>query len=216
MINTLDLTIDMAFFELRLNPWTVRNVLEHFVSNYSYEDHIFAPEAPSQHYIGGVSFTHDMGVGNHFSPDQYSCYECAGIDRKCFSYMTYEELTNWILTAGLYVKHAQDQDFLEVHAALFERCLTSLLNCDHPEPAMRNGLMGYDSSRTEGGGEITTYDSLDHSLGQARNNVYLAGKTWASYLALEALFKMLGNADLAQAALDAALLTAAALEKAYD
>lgn len=216
MINTLDLTIDMAFFELRLNPWTVRNVLEHFASNYSYEDHIFAPEEPSQHFIGGVSFTHDMGVGNHFSPDQYSCYECAGIDRKCFSYMTYEELTNWILTAGLYVKHAQDHDFLEAHAALFERCLTSLLNRDHPDPALRNGLMGFDSSRTEGGGEITTYDSLDHSLGQARNNVYLAGKTWASYLALEALFKMLGNADLAQSAMDGALLTAAALEKAYD
>ena len=28
--------------------------------------------------------------------------------------------------------------------------------------------MGFDSSRTLGGGEITTYDSLDHSLGQAR------------------------------------------------
>ena len=33
--------------------------------------------------------------------------------------------------------------------------------------------MGFDSARTDGGGEITTYDSLDHSLGQARNNIYL-------------------------------------------
>ena len=44
MINTLDLTIDMAFFELKLNPWTVKNVLEHFVTHYSYEDKIFKPE----------------------------------------------------------------------------------------------------------------------------------------------------------------------------
>lgn len=40
-----------------------------------------------------------------------------------------------------------------------------------------------------GGAEITTYDSLDVSLGQARNNIYLAGKTWASYVALEKLFR---------------------------
>ena len=32
MINTLDLTVDMLFFELRYNPWTVRNVLEHFAN----------------------------------------------------------------------------------------------------------------------------------------------------------------------------------------
>ena len=37
MINTLDLTIDMAFFELK-GSLTVKNVLEHFVTYYSYED----------------------------------------------------------------------------------------------------------------------------------------------------------------------------------
>lgn len=216
MINTLDLTVDMAFFELKYNPWTVRNVLEHFVKHYSYEDRIFSPELPNESFPGGISFTHDMGVGNHFSPDQFSCYECAGIDRKCFSYMTYEELTNWIITAGLYAHHTQDKSFLESHAELLEQCLSSLLNRDHPDPNQRNGLMGFDSSRTEGGGEITTYDSLDHSLGQARNNVYLAGKAWAAYLALESIFKMIGKADRAQSAYEAALLTASALENAYD
>ncbi len=216
MINTLDLTVDMAFFELKFNPWTVRNVLEHFVSHYSYEDRIFAPGDLGKSYPGGISFTHDMGVGNHFSPKQFSCYECAGIDRKCFSYMTYEELTNWIITAGLYVQHTEDQSFVEAHAELLAQCLNSLLNRDHPDPQQRNGLMSFDSSRTEGGGEITTYDSLDHSLGQARNNVYLAGKAWASYLALEALFKMIDNDDLAQSAYQAALLTASALENAFD
>ena len=152
MINTLDLTIDMAFFELNLNPWTVRNVLEHFVTHYSYKDEIFAPEDPETLYKGGISFTHDMGVGNHFSPNTYSCYECAGIDRKCFSYMTYEELTNWILCAGLYVSHTQDKEFLDKHSNIFEDCFNSLQNRDHPDPGKRDGLMGFDSFRTLGGG----------------------------------------------------------------
>ena len=216
MINTLDLTIDMAFFELNLNPWTVRNVLEHFVTHYSYEDEVFSPDDPNILHKGGISFTHDMGVGNHFSPNEYSCYECAGIDRKCFSYMTYEELTNWILCAGLYVSHTQDKEFLEKHTNLLKECFESLQNRDHPDPSKRDGLMGYDSSRTLGGGEITTYDSLDHSLGQARKNVYLGGKCWASYLALESLFKLLGKQELADSAHAAAVMCASTLENAFD
>ena len=43
-----------------------------------------------------------------------------------------------------------------------------------------------------GGQEITTYDSLDHSLAQTRNNVYIAVKSWASYRALALLFRDLG------------------------
>ena len=216
MINTLDLTIDMAFFELKFNPWTVRNVLDHFATHYSYRDEVFAPDDSETLYEGGISFTHDMGVGNHFSPNEYSCYECAGIDRKCFSYMTCEELTNWILCAGLYVSHTQDKDFLDKNLNIFKDCLQSLLNRDHPDPEKRNGLMGFDSSRTLGGGEITTYDSLDHSLGQARKNVYLGGKCWASYLALESLFDSLKERKLADLAHDAAIMCANTLEDAFD
>jgi hypothetical protein len=76
--------------------------------------------------------------------------------------------------------------------------------------------MGFESCRTQGGGEITTYDSLDHSLGQARNNVYLGGKCWATYLALEYLFGLTGDGELADAAHTAALRCAKTLEKAYD
>ena len=50
-------------------------------------------------------------------------------------------------------------------------------------------------------GEITTYDSLDHSLGQARNNIYLAGKCWASYLALDQMLAALSEPDAASEAL---------------
>lgn len=216
MINTLDLTVDMIFFELKLNPWTVRNVLEQFVGRYSYVDRIFSPAAPEQLYPGGISFTHDMGVGNHFSPPGDSCYECSGLDRKCFSYMTCEQLTNWILIAGIYMAKTNDTEFLQKHRDVLFQCFESLLNRDHPEADKRNGLMGFESSRTEGGGEITTYDSLDHSLGQARNNVYLAGKCWASYLALEQLFGRLGETEAAAEARAGALRCAATLEGAYD
>ena len=216
MINTLDLTIDMAFFELMLNPWTVKNVLEHFVTHYSYEDKIFAPDKEDELYDGGISFTHDMGIGNHFSPNSYSCYEVAGIDRKCFSYMTYEELTNWILCAGLYVAHTKDQKFLLRHREIFNRCYNSLLNRDNPDPYQRDGLMGFDSSRTEGGGEITTYDSLDHSLAQSRKNAYIGGKCWASYLALEYIFKLLEDNIRANASYQSAVLCANTLSEAFD
>ena len=216
MINTLDLTVDMLFFELRYNPWTVRNVLEHFATRYAYHDQIFSPDAPEYLHEGGISFTHDMGVGNVFSPEKYSCYECGGIDRECFSYMTCEQLTNWILCAGVYWVHTKDNDFIEKYKSVLLACLQSLLNRDNPDPLKRNGLMGYDSSRTEGGGEITTYDSLDHSLGQARNNIYLAGKCWASYLALERIFSYLSESDAASEALAGARRCADSLTAGFD
>lgn len=216
MMNTLDLTVDMMFFELRFNPWTVRNVLEQFVERYAYVDDVFAPENPRELFPGGLSFTHDMGVANHFSPPGFSSYECSGRDRLCFSYMTCEQLTNWILCAGVYTAKTGDSEFLERHRDLLVQCFESLLNRDHPEPTRRNGLMSFESSRTQGGGEITTYDSLDHSLGQARNNVYLGGKCWASYVALAELLSRLGEDDRAKEAEAAAQRCAATLEAAFD
>ncbi len=40
MMNTLDLAVDHVFWELDRNPWLVRNLLDNFVSNYSYTDEI--------------------------------------------------------------------------------------------------------------------------------------------------------------------------------
>ena len=216
MINTLDLTVDMLFFELKYNPWTVRNVLEQFVDRYSYTDQVFAPENPDKLYEGGLSFAHDMGVANTFSPEGYSCYECSGLDRKCFSYMTCEQLTNWVLIAGVYWHHTKDNEFINQQKETLQACLKSLLNRDNPSAIDRNGLMGYDSSRTKGGGEITTYDSLDHSLGQARNNVYLGGKCWASYLALEVLLNELEDKEGAKIAREGAERCASTLTEAFN
>ncbi len=193
MMNTFDLTVDMAFHELRFHPWSLANVLEQYATEYRYEDDIFDPAEPAKRVRGGVSFTHDMGVNNAFSPVGRSSYEADGLDRACFSHMTAEQLTNWVCCAGLYWSATNDEAFLLRHRGLLGECVESLLRRDHPEPAKRIGLPRMESGRTWPGGEITTYDSLDHSLGQARLNLYLAVKGWAAALALEAMLIAAGD-----------------------
>jgi hypothetical protein len=215
MHNTFDLTVDMVFYEMKYSPWTVKNVLETFVQQYSYYDEVRLPGSDTT-YPGGISFTHDMGNHNNFSPAGYSSYEISGIDRRCFSYMTHEQLVNWVCCTGVYLSQSKDSAFLTRHLKTVKDCYTSMLNRDHPDPAQRNGVMGCESSRCNGGGEITTYDSLDTSLGQARNNLYLAVKSWAAYLALSELFKQAGETTLANEATASAQLCAATITSKWD
>jgi len=215
MMNTFDLTVDQAFFELSLNPWTVRNVLDLYVERYSYEDAVRFPGS-SEGHPGGLAFTHDMGVANAFSRPGYSGYEQSHL-KGCFSYMSVEELMNWVLTAGLYDTRTRDMAWTISHRDTFLAALQSLVNRDDPNPSRRNGVTGLDGERCAGGAEITTYDSLDASLGQARNNLYLAVKGWATYVLLEPILRRLGEnaaADLAaaQASLAVATIVAAADE----
>ncbi len=195
MMNTFDLTADQVFFEALMNPWTIRNELEWYAGRYSYRDRVRFPGDATEH-PGGLSFTHDMGVANNLSRPEHSAYEQAGLDG-CFSHMTHEELVNWVCCGLVYVTRTDDRHWFRRHEKIFRDCFTSLCNRDHPDPAKRNGVMGLDSTRCKGGAEITTYDSLDASLGQARNNLYLAVKTWAAYACLAELFESEGQADLA-------------------
>ncbi len=238
MHNTFDLTVDMLFYEMRRNPWTVRNVLDQFVDRYSYHDRLARPRADaarvpgSYHHTrhpgllaqvvsapaetglpGGISFCHDMGVTCHFTPPGDSSYECSRL-AGCFSYMTGEQLLNWILTAATYAE--QDRAWLERRAPVVQACLRSFLNRDDPEPTRRNGVIGLDSSRCEGGWEITTYDSLDTSLGQARNNLYLAVKGWAAWLGLERMLGAIGDATGAAEAAAGAARAAATVAGRFD
>ncbi|OCT13393.1 beta-xylosidase [Paenibacillus pectinilyticus] len=203
MMNTFDLTVDQLFYELAVNPWTVRNELDMFVKRYSYADKVCFPGDPTE-YPGGLSFTHDMGVANTLSRPGYSAYELYGLD-DCFSHMTHEQLVNWTLCGATYVAHTDDQAWLQANLTIFDQCLTSMLNRDHPNPELRNGVMSLDSTRTMGGAEITTYDSLDVSLGQSRNNIYMAGKCWAAYVAMESIFAQNGREDLALIASEQAM-----------
>ncbi len=198
MMNTFDLTVDMLFYELRMNPWTVRNVLDRFIERYSYTDRLHFPGGENSH-PGGITFTHDQGVSNHFTAEGYSSYEMPELFG-CFSYMSCEQLTNFVCCVATYDHLSGDHAWADGHEALLRDCLNSLANRDHPEDAQRNGIMGLDSSRTGEGAEITTYDSLDTSLGQARNNVYLGVKSWAAYVLLEKLLTRQGHADAAELA----------------
>ncbi len=216
MINTFDLAVDMVFYQLEWMPWTVKNELVYFMRLYSYYDQVYDPTDPSKLYPGGISFAHDQGYNNTFSPEGHSSYELAGLDRKCFSYMTCEQLVNFILTFAVYVKKTADQDFLTENLKVIKDCYQSLLNRDHYDVNKRNGIMKLESSRCQGGGEITTYDSLDHSLGQARNNLYLAVKCWAAYVAMSDLFGQSGELNLQTQAKASAHLGAATIVSHYD
>ena len=213
MMNTLDLAVDHVFWELDRNPWLVKNLLDNFAKRYSYMDEIkiykgaFAPahsfdhdpsqpppppdaaqlSRPYDKKPGGLSFCHDMGAHNNFAPKGRSSYELANLT-STFSYMTVEQLCNWTLTAACYMAKTRDVEWLKKNKKIVENCLTSMIN--------RGGDVGFaqfDSTKTAGGQEITTYDSLDHSLAQTRNNVYMAVKSWATYRALALMFRDLGD-----------------------
>ena len=212
MMNTLDLAVDHVFWELDHNPWLVKNLLDNFVKRYSYTDEVKIykgdvqlsshehdpsqppppPDAaqlarPYDKKPGGLSFCHDMGAHNNFAPKGRSSYELANLT-STFSYMTVEQLCNWSLTAACYMAKTRDADWLKKNKKIVEDCLASMIN--------RGGDVGFaqfDSTKTAGGQEITTYDSLDHSLAQTRNNVYMAVKSWATYRALALMFRDLGD-----------------------
>lgn len=210
MINTLDLAADHLFFEMRMNPWAVRSILEQYAEDYSYYDDV--KDGSGGRFPGGISFTHDMGVMNAFSPRFKSAYELSGLTG-CYSYMTQEQLVNWILCAGVYWNGTGDGHWLKNHKRIITRCLTSMLNRDGPDDAVRDGVMDMDSCMTGGGAEITTYDNVDKALGQARRSSYIAVKCWAAYLALEKMFTALGLKELAAIAAKQAEKCAATILK---
>jgi len=203
MINTFDLTVDHLFFELAFHPWAVRDALDLFVRRYAYRD---------KH---GLSFTHDMGVNDFFTPPGRSSYECDGIEG-CFSHMTMEQLLNWVVTGATYAAHTGDRAWLRANRKTFLACAESLRRRDDPDPARRDGLLKLDTDRCAGGSEITTYDSLDVSLGQARNNLYLGVKTLGAWVLLERAFIELGLPKDAAAARATADLLAHTLTTKFE
>lgn len=204
MANTFDLTVDHVFFELEWWPWAVRNALDLFSSRYSYRDQL------------GLAFTHDMGVMNHFTPPGRSSYECDHLTG-CFSHMTMEQLLNWVLTAVTYAEKTGDRTWLRAQKQTLLDCAKSLHRRDDPDPKKRDGILKHDSNRCGAdGAEITTYDSLDVSLGQARNNLYLAVKTLGAWVLLERAFTALGLDDDANDACATANLLATSLTQKFE
>lgn len=198
MMNTFDLTVDHLFFELAWHPWAVRHALDLFVERYSYHDSLHRPDGRTA--PGGLSFTHDMGVMCHFSPPGHSSYECTNL-AGCFSHMTMEQLVNWVLCAVTYAADTDDETWLSARRPTLDACAASLRQRDDPDPVQRDGILKWDSDRCgPRGREITTYDSLDVSLGQAANNLYLAVKTLAAWHLLARAYTRLGDPAAAAAA----------------
>ncbi len=201
-MNTFDLSVDQQFFEIGMNPWTTRNVLDNSARHYSYQT---GTELGSGAVgAGGIAFTHDMGQWPTFSPDGTSAYEKPNVFGT-FSYQTGEELTNWILIAGVYVAQTNDVTWFEQNTANFASVFSSLANRDDVSAANRDGIESYNATSVGTGDEITTYDSVGLGLTEAVGNSYLGGKAWAAYVILEGLLALSGRLDLAaQAAVSAA------------
>ncbi|WP_026883298.1 glycoside hydrolase family 52 protein [Clostridium akagii] len=199
MMNTFDLTVDHIFYEMKFHPWTIKNSLDLFAERYSYYDQ------------SGIAFTHDMGVANGFSPKGYSSYELPNL-HGCFSYMTHEELLNWILTGAVYTLKMNDKEWLNNNVKIFLACFESLCARDKDY----DGIMDIDSTRCQEGSEITTYDSLDVSLGQARNNLYLGLKSWSAYVLLEKIFEKVGLNEISTRSLEKAKAAASTIVSQFN
>ena len=183
MHNTFDLSVDHVFYEAMYCPWGIRSQLDSFAEEYSYYDTVHPYDDPDKHYPGGIAFTHDQGVQNTWSPKGSSAYEHIN-KHGCLSFMSHEELVNWIVCAGVYFNTTDDVEWITRRKGTICDCLTSLINRDHYDPAQRDGIMDLESDRCGISAEITTYDSIDPSLGQSRRNMYLAVKTWGAYLSI--------------------------------
>lgn len=184
-VNTFDLTIDHSFYQLSMHPWTLRNVLDRFADHYSYRDEVIDPRTGQTH-PGGLTFTHDMGRGLQFSAEGTSAYE-----KRVQVNMTVEELLNWVLCAGLYWKNTGDDAWLRQRAGIVRDCLQSLVARDEPDARQRRGIISLVNHPKGMSEEITTYDALDASLKQVRDNLYIAVKCWAAYVALDAMLASL-------------------------
>ena len=211
-MNTFDLTVDQQFFELGMNPWTVRNELEHVAQSYSYQSGTeLVLNQPTPVGAGGLSFTHDMGQWPTFTPDGTSAYEKPDVFGT-FSFMTGEQLTNWTLIAGVYVAQTNDLTFFENNIGNFEQVLASLMNRDNGGTGALDGIQSYNSTKcSTNGQEITTYDSVGPGLTEAVGNTYLGGKAWAAYVILEGLLALAGRFDLVETAVAQAARAAATI-----
>lgn len=216
-INTFDLTVDHAFYDLLMYPWALRNVLDTYSgafngSGYTYTHPLYDTVANQEVSSNGFGFHHDMGRGliSDSPSTDPSSYEGS------FSYMGQEELQNWILCAGLYWSHTGNNAWLTNNTAILQRCLNSMLLRDDTNAAARDGVTTYLNERGGTKPEITTYDSLDSALKSPRLNAMTTVKNWASYLALQAMFKQIGDMADANTCSNMAGLAAHSIVKAWN
>jgi len=194
-INTFDLTVDHAFYDVCMQPWALRNVLDAYSgalpgTGYSFETPLY--RSGTQVSAHGFSFYHDMGH-----------WPTSGTGPAYGVCMGDEELQSWILCAGLYWRHTGDHAWLTNNLSLLQTCLNSMLLRDDTNAPSRDGI-----TKNINAGEITTWDSLDASLRAAAFSGRLAVRNWACYLALNAMFSQAGDAADAATCENMAAVTA--------
>ncbi|HEV2207380.1 MAG TPA: glycoside hydrolase family 52 protein [Verrucomicrobiae bacterium] len=180
-INTFDLTVDHAFYDMLMHPWALRNVLDGFsgalpFTGYTYTTPLINPSG-TQVSTQGFSFYHDMGG-----------WPNSGTGPAYGAVMGDEELQSWILSAGMYWSHTADNVWLTNNLALLQTCLNSMLLRDNTNAAARDGI-----TKNVNPAEITTWDDLDISLQRPAFSGRLAVRNWACYLALNAMFNQVGD-----------------------
>jgi hypothetical protein len=182
-INTFDLTEDIAFYDSLMNPWALRNVLDTFSgalpgTGYHFESPLYAPGSATPVSSHGFYFHHDMGL-----------WPNSGTGPAYGAVMGDEELQSWILCAGLYWSHTQDDAWVTNNASVLQTCLNSMLLRDNTNSAARDGV-----TKNVNSGEITTFDDLAGALRIPAFSARLAVRNWACYLALNAMFNQIGDA----------------------
>jgi hypothetical protein len=212
--NTMDLAADHLPYELWRNPWVVRNIMDLYLDRYSYRDKVRFAEDESQHYPGGISFTHDMGNFNAYSPPGRSGYEMP--NAVFYHFMTTEELLNGIYLFTGYTLFTEDLDWMNNRKAAARELVISMENRDHYDAYKRDGIMKAETVLCgEHGKEITTYDSLDHALASSKGNLYIAFKTLCAAKLLEQWFIKAGEAEWASRCRQMADRTAKSLSMSY-
>jgi hypothetical protein len=215
-INTFDLTVDHAYYDSYMYPWALRNVLDTYSgaingAGYTFTHPLYNAGTGTIVSTNGFSFHHDMGSGGTSlapgtDPTDYENW---------FSYMGQEELQNWILCAGLYWSHSGNDTWLTNNAALLQTCLTSMLLRDDTNAATRDGITTYINKRG-GVPEISTYDALDPSLQSPRLNGMTTVKSWAAYVAMQAMFNRIGDTTDAAICQNAAMAGARSITNAWN
>ena len=212
--NTMDLCVDHLPFELEVNPWVVRNLMDQFLERYSYRDRLRFTDA-DELQPGGLSFAHDMGLATCYAPEGGGWYEQPGLVG-CYSFMTQEELLNGIYLLCGYLRVQGSAPQPNARLAVLGELLESMERRDHFDPAKRDGILKGESDRVGEGAEITSYDALDHALMAARGNTYIAVKAWCAALLLETTFRQLQDFSSAERARNFANRAARSLEQVFD
>lgn len=213
--NTLDLAADHLPWELWFQPWVVRNIMDLFISRYSYNDQLRFPGEEEFKHPGGLAFCHDQGNYTAYSPAGRSGYEMT--DTRHYCHMTTEQVLNGIYGITSYWLTQNDADTRSRWHPVLEALMTSLENRQSPDPENRKGLLLGESSRCgPGGHEITTYDCHDPSLSSARGNLYIHVKLWCSAILIEACAQQAGDDALAGRAQTLALAAADNLVQQFD